>query len=342
MNSSPLVEKVGHSLEALGLSAGGMVVAVSGGPDSVALLLALLRLRPPSSPPLVIAHLNHQLRGAESDADEVFVRELHASLVAGGCENLGLCCRQLDVAALAREGKGNLEDVARTARYDWLAGVARERELGLVATGHTADDQAETVLHRLLRGAGLQGLRGIAHRRPLGSGVEVVRPLLEVTRAEVEASLKEEGRLARQDSSNRDPRFTRNRIRQELLPFLAEHYNPAIRDILARLAWQADEAHRELAAGVEELLARAELPRAGSVLVFDQATLAGASRFRVRGLFRRVWEREGWPLGGMSFEHWRRLEALVFDELTTTDLPGSIRARRRGPVVQVGRTGGQT
>jgi len=314
-----------------------MVVAVSGGPDSVALLRALLVLRRSSPPPpLVLAHLNHQLRGSESDADEAFVRDLHSSLVTAGHEAVRLCCERIDVSAVAVAEGANLEDAARRVRYDWLARVAREHSVGIVATGHTADDQAETVLHRLLRGAGLQGLRGIAGRRPLVEGVEVVRPLLDVTRAEVLSFLEAEGQSWRRDSSNDDPRFTRNRIRHELLPHLAEQYNPAVREVLARLARQAEEAHEELETAAVALLAEAERPRAGSLLIFDRARLLVASRYRVRLLFRRVWEREVWPLGEMNFDHWQRLEALVFDELMAVDLPGGLRARRHGHVIQVG------
>jgi tRNA(Ile)-lysidine synthase len=331
---SPVVVKVERFLKRLGLGDARMVAAVSGGPDSVALLHALLRLRSAACPPLVIAHLNHQLRGADSDADEVFVRELHTSLSARHA-GLILCCERIDVGAAARDAKANLEETARRLRYGWLERVAREHGLRLVATGHTADDQAETVLHRLLRGTGLRGLRGIARRRPLAAGVEVIRPLLDVTRAEVLAFLEELGQQARQDRSNAELRFTRNRIRLELLPHL-ESYNPAIREVLARLARQAEEAHEEEQASAAALLAEAELPRAGALLIFDHGRLAAASRHRVRLLFRRVWEREGWPTGAMSFAHWRRLEALVFDGAAALDLPGGVRARRHGQVVQVG------
>lgn len=310
-----------------------MVAAVSGGPDSVALLRALLLLRPASRPPLVIAHLNHQLRGADSDADETFVRALHATLSADH-PGLILCCERIDVAAVARQTKANLEEAARQVRYSWLARVAQEQGLCLVGTGHTADDQAETVLHRLLRGAGLRGLRGIAARRRLAPNVEVVRPLLDVTRAEVLAFLAGLGQPARQDHSNADLRFTRNRIRLELLPHLAG-YNPGIRAVLGRLAQQAEEAHEEEQASAAALVAEAELPRAGPLLIFDHSRLTAVSRYRVRLLFRCVWEREGWPTGGMGFEHWRRLEALVFDGAAAVDLPGGVRARRRGRVVQV-------
>src|SRR5436189_3233901 len=130
-------------------------------------------------------------------------------------------CQRIDVRSQARRERANLEAVGRRVRYDFLASVARETGAAWVATGHTADDQAETVLHRLLRGTGLKGLAGIPARRALAPGVDVVRPLLKVRRAEVLAFLQETGQRFRQDTSNVDPRFTRNRIRHELLPSLA-------------------------------------------------------------------------------------------------------------------------
>lgn len=333
--ASPLLDKVERSLRCLGIGSGVGVVAVSGGPDSVALLRALVALGlATDARSLVMAHLNHQLRGEESDADEAFVRTLHAALPAA---NLVLRCDRLDVAARARAEGVNLEDMARRLRYDWLTRLATEAGASWVATGHTADDQAETTLHRLLRGAGLKGLRGIAPRRPLAPSIELVRPLLAVTRAEVLAYLKAEGQEHRQDSSNADLHRTRSRIRHELLPVLREHYNPAIVSVLGRLAEQAEEAYRVEEAQARQLLAATELPRAGALLVFDRQALAAAPRHCVRELFRLVWEREGWPLGDMDFDAWGRLAAVAHGESTAVDLPGGIHARGRGRVVQIGR-----
>jgi len=313
-----------------------MVVAVSGGPDSVALLRALVELRPADAP-LIVAHLNHQLRGQESDADEAFVAELHTALLAAGATSLRLRCQRIDVAAQARAQGDNLEKVARKVRYAWLAEVARQAGVGLVATAHTASDQAETVLHRLLRGTGLQGLRGIATRRTLDGQVELVRPLLTATRAEVLTYLEEIGQPYRHDDSNFDLGRTRNRIRHELLPHLVERYNPAVVASLCRLARQATETYRQETARAEALLARAERPPAGGVLIFDRARLAAAPRHLVCEVFRLAWAREGWPLAGMGADEWDRLAALVVGDDTAADLPGGFRARCRRLVVQIGK-----
>ncbi len=331
-----LVGKVHQWLGRHEVGPGCTVVAVSGGPDSVALLRILLTLQEKASR-LVIAHLNHRLRGVESDADEEFVRQLHARLVTEANPALELRCERIEVAALARAAKTNLESMARKVRYEWLGRVARETQARWVATGHTADDQAETVLHRLLRGTGLKGLRGIAARREMAPGVEVVRPLLASTRAEVLAYLQEEGQSYRTDSSNLNPAFTRNRIRHELLPYLAENYNPAMAAVLCRLAEQAEEAYRAEQTMARALLAEAERPRAGALLVLDRQRLMAAPRHLVREVFRLLWDREGWPMGQMGFDAWDRLAAVVLDEGAALDLPGGIQARCRERVVQVGR-----
>ncbi len=323
-------------LRSLPEASAGVVVAVSGGADSVALLRALDEGRDARAPvPLVIAHLNHQLRGEESDRDEEFVAALHSQLVKAGRPHLSLVVVRLDVAGLARAESENLEAVARRERYRWLAEVAVANGARWIATGHTANDQAETVLHRLMRGTGLRGLRGIAYQRPLALGAAVVRPLLQATRAEILDYLHALSQPYREDASNRDPRFTRNRIRHELLPQLARDYNPAIADVLARLARQADEAYRIEEAAALALLAEAERPRAGDRLVFDHRTLRAAPRHRVREMFRQVWEREDWPVGRMDQSAWERLADVALGVINAVDLPGGLHARRRERVLQI-------
>jgi tRNA(Ile)-lysidine synthase len=331
-----LVQKVKHWLRRQEIGVGGIVVAVSGGPDSVALLRALLAVRLTSSEgSMVVAHLNHRLRGAESDADAAFVCDLHENLAPSHLA-LALRCEAVDVAASAHAEHANLESVARRVRYDWLARVARESNARWIATGHTADDQAETVLHRLLRGTGLQGLRGIAARRLLAPGLEVVRPMLGVTRAEVMEYLHDEQQAYRVDSTNADLRFTRNRIRHQLLPHLARRYNPEIAAVLCRLAQQAEDAYGRVAAQAQLLLAATELPRAGGLLIFDRQRLADAPRPLVCEMFRLVWARESWPTGRMSFAAWQRIADAAQGKAAGADLPGGVQIRCQERVVQLG------
>ncbi len=310
----------------------GLVVAVSGGPDSVALLRAIHEVRPSGALPcLLVAHLNHQLRGAASDEDAAFVADL--------AERLGLrfIGASRDVRGLVEATGQNLEATARTVRYRWLAEVAREHGLDRIATGHTADDQAETVLMRLFRGTGIQGLRGIAGERELEPGVAVVRPLRTVTRTEVLTYLETIGQPARHDASNDDLTLRRNRIRQHLLPLLATEYNPAIARVLVRLADQAEEIFAEEEASAAELLRLAERPRAGGMIVLDRRPLADVPRFRLRGLFRAIYRREGWPQDDMPFARWDQLAGVVLGEETAVDLAGGVRVEAREQVVQVTR-----
>jgi tRNA(Ile)-lysidine synthase len=334
----PLLIKVQRWLSDQQLPPGGLVVAVSGGPDSVALLRALQTLWG-SQPdqPICIAHLNHQLRGPDSDADEAFVHELHAQFTRD-YPSLLWRCERIDVATRARQEKANIEALARRLRYGWLTQIAQEIGARWIATGHSADDLAETVLHRLLRGSGLQGLCGIAPRRMLTEDVGLIRPLLDVTRAEVCAYLEALNQPYCLDRSNSDRAFTRNRLRYELLPLLAREYNPAVSEALCRLARQAREAHRQGQARGQALLTAAELPRAGRVVILDTQRLAVAPRELVREVLRLVWQREGWPTGAMDFDSWDRAAAVAQGEKVCSDLPGRIRIRCRKSVIQVARS----
>jgi tRNA(Ile)-lysidine synthase len=307
------------------LHKGPGVLGVSGGADSVALLRGLVDLLP--SQLLIVAHLNHRLRGVESDADQEFVREL-ASTLAGSRARIEFQTTSLNVEQLAVDERENLEGIARRERYRWLEAVAVDAGATWIATGHTADDQAETVLHRMIRGTGLQGLRGIARERCLPSGTMLVRPLLSITRGSIVDYLASLQQAYREDSSNADERYTRNRIRRELLPVLLT-YNPRINEVLSRLAEQAEEMFDEQERLAEQLLRTAELPSAGSVRVLDCNILRAAPRHRVREALRRLWNREGWAMDAMTFEHWERCVDLISGFGThTIDFPGPVRGQR--------------
>jgi tRNA(Ile)-lysidine synthase len=329
-----LLQKLAAWFERHPIGSEPMTVAVSGGPDSVAMLRAIVSVRPGQT--LVVAHLNHQLRGDESDADEAFVRKLQEQISADLRPPAMLRVKRCNVAELAGEAGTNLEATARRLRYDWLSEVAVETSSRWIATGHTADDQAETVLHHLLRGTGLRGLRGIAAMRELGPGASVIRPLLDVSRAEVERFLAGIGQQSREDCSNQDLRYTRNRIRHSLLPLLEEQYNPAIRTILGRLAEQASNVFADLESKASALLHSAELPPAGRLRILDRRNLVSAPSLVVREALHLLWEREGWPLAEMDFDHWRTLEKVCRGQLTAADFPDGIQARYRENVVQIG------
>ena len=298
-----LTAPIADCMDRLGMDGTTGIVAVSGGPDSIALAhLCVGLLQDGKVARLIFAHVNHQLRGDESDADQAFVQSLPALWKMERDARLVCRAQPIDVAALARAERANLEGIARRERYRWFAELARAEGAAWVATGHTADDQAETVLFRLLRGSGLLGLGGISACRALdSSSARLLRPLLSVRRQALLDYLHAQLIPYRVDSSNRYLRFTRNRLRLELLPELQSDYNPAIVEVLCRLAEQAHEMHKEVAGHAGELLHQAELSRAGNVLVFSVARLRCASANRVREMFRLVWQREVWPMGDMDF-----------------------------------------
>jgi tRNA(Ile)-lysidine synthase len=328
-----LLDRVAEFFQRHALADRAGVVAVSGGPDSVALAWCCVQLvRQDRLRPFTIAHLNHQLRGLDSDADEQFVRELPAVLAMPA---LHCVTERRDVAAEAQRCGVNLEAAARDVRYAWLAEVARRRDAAWVATGHSADDQAETVLHHLLRGSGLLGLSGMPEARPLAANVLLVRPLLAERRRDLEALLTAEKVPFRRDASNDDRRFTRNRIRLDLMPRLEQDYNPAVVDVLNRTAQLARDVQDELVRQAQLLLVEAEAPRAGSTIVLLRQPLERASRVQVREVFRLLWQREGWPMGDMTFDDWDRLAALAHGHAAGTDFPGGIRVRSVGKVLQM-------
>lgn len=186
----------------------GIVAAVSGGADSMALLYALHQ----ADRYFKVAHINHGLRGPESDADEEFVRT--------HCEQMGIAVitRKVD---LSKHGEWVGEAEAREARYQALEAIALETSCSLVATGHTADDTLETILINLLRGAPVGGLAGMPNKRALGQ-VTLVRPLWQATREETHRTCRAAGWEWREDDTNSDPRYLRNRMRAEVVPALAE------------------------------------------------------------------------------------------------------------------------
>ena len=237
IHHAPLLERVGAALGDVGLlrpEGCTIVAAVSGGPDSMTLLGLLCTLTEKYSLRVHAAHLDHGMRGEESEADARYVDET--------CRRWGVpvVVERTDVGALRVRRRLSWEAAARDVRYDFLARVAVSVGASAVALGHTADDQAETLLLHLLRGTGMRGLQGMLslsrwRGRDDASDVALVRPMLHVTRQETEAYCAEHGIVPRQDSSNRDERFTRNRVRMSLMPQL-RRYNPAVREALTRLS----------------------------------------------------------------------------------------------------------
>ena len=250
-----------------------VIVALSGGSDSVALLLVLRDFASAGELALdTVAHLHHGIRGADADEDEAFCRDLCAGL------NTPFVSARTDVPAAARTDGTSIEVSARRARLRFLEDIRVRCGADVIATAHTEDDQAETVLLRLVRGAGGRGLAGIAPRRD-----RLIRPLLTCTRDDLRSELRARGQTWREDSTNADLANPRNRVRHELLPYLATHFNPSVTRALARFA--------ELARGDESWLteivdglSRDVIRHEGNALRVDAAVLCGFPD----GLARRV------------------------------------------------------
>lgn len=243
-NRLELLEKVDHEIrkERLLDQGDGIVVAVSGGPDSVALLHLLFVLSADWGWELTVAHVNHGFRPAESLAEEQAVRALAGTLA------LRYETAAFDMPGLIQATGMNPQAAARERRYQFLQETAQRLGASRIALGHHADDQAETVLMRLLRGTGVSGLKGIPSRRSLSQGVELVRPLLRITKSELLNYCERQHLAYVTDSSNLKPDYARNRVRLEALPFL-QRYNEQLPEALCRLADTAaaedDYAERE-------------------------------------------------------------------------------------------------
>lgn len=286
-----------------------LVIGVSGGPDSLCLLHLLVQFRSTFDLTLTIAHLNHQLRDVHSQADEAFVREIAERW------QIPLRVETCEVAALAAQRKQSIEEAARQLRYAFLWRTALEVGAAKVAVGHNAGDQVETVLMHFLRGTGLAGLRGMlplvdlaglrlkAEDVPASSApVKLIRPLLDISREEIEAYCQAHHLSPRQDASNQDTTFFRNRLRHELIPQL-ETYNPNIRQIIRRTA-------KVITADVEIL--EAELDRVWRNVVknetpdwleFDLAGWANLPLALKRATLRRAIQTLRRSLRDISFEH---------------------------------------
>lgn len=306
------------------LKAGDRVaVAVSGGADSVALLRILLGLQTELGIVLVVAHFNHQLRGQEADADEHFVAGLARQ------HDLQFFAGRADVRLHSIARKLSLEHAARDLRYRWLHGLASEHALNAVATGHTLDDQAETVLMKVLRGTGTRGLAGI---RPIVmlDDLPVVRPLLETSRPEIERYLHSIDQPWCEDHTNRNTHLTRNRIRHELLPLLERDYNPNIRHVLsetAEIALSEEDYWRQHTSALASLWHRKERrlrleDREGSTMGFVSASIAVQRRALKHFL--------EWHGITVDFHHVEATRRSALGDGSTASLPGGWQARREG------------
>ena len=315
------------------------VVAVSGGADSVALLRAIVRLATQIDclRDLVVAHFDHQLR-EESTGDAIWVQNL--------CEQLGVSCvvGTGKVQAEADKQGDGIEAAARISRLQFFQKVASKEGARFVATAHTASDQAETVLFRTLRGTGIRGLAGIPRSRLLTPSITLIRPMLDITRQEVCEYLEQLNQPWREDKTNAELHFSRNRIRNELLPTICQHFNPRVEEALLRLSRQASELNQWAEAQATKWIeahvhfCSSDTTEQNQLSVtIDKRELAATAKVFQGFVLREVWRKAGWPEQAMSETHWKALISMVSSDVAASktsqdacsqSFPGNVQAVR--------------
>lgn len=310
-----IIDKARYTIRQYNLLRKGdkVVVGVSGGPDSVALLYLLNALRKDFKLKLHIAHLDHMLR-KDSARDMVFVEKLAAKL------KLPITTAQINLKALVKHG--SLEEIARNARLAFLFRVAKEIKADKVALGHNLDDQAETVLMRILRGTGLYGLSGILPKRNL-YGYQIIRPLIGVRRKEIEAFLKRKKVKPRIDTSNQQDFYYRNKIRNKLIPFIEKKYNKKIKEVLANMAetvgYDYDYLQQIAFRNIEQAKTKINLSKLQKLHPAIQRLVLRLMIARLKGDTRRL-----------TLQHIREIESLLLARPLNSivDLPQGISVKK--------------
>lgn len=307
-----ILEKVKNTIKKYNLIDKGdkIVIGVSGGPDSVALLYLLNSLKKELKLSIHIAHLDHMLR-RDSFRDREFVEKLAKEL------KTPITCAQINIKGLAK--KGSLEEIARNARLKFFFRVARDIKAAKIALGHNLDDQAETVLMRILRGTGLYGLRGILPKRNI-KGYQIIRPLIEIKRKEIEAFLKKRKITPCIDISNLEDIYFRNKIRNRLLPLLKRDYNKNMKELLSNMAESVGQDYAYLSNAAERAMkrlraAKLNLNKFKKLHPAIQRLVLRLSIQRIKGDIRRI-----------TFQHIREIEDLISNRPLNSivDLPKGV------------------
>jgi tRNA(Ile)-lysidine synthase len=315
-----MIKRVHNTIEKYSLLEKGdrVVVALSGGPDSTALLIVLDALSREMDLELIVAHFNHGLRGRQSNADEKFSRDLAKKM------GLPFCCARMDKKS---NKKGiSPEDFYRRQRYNFLNKVAQNNRVQKIALGHNLQDQAETVLLNLLRGSGLEGLKGFLPKRD----GKIIRPLMEISREEIISFLDKSGISYCRDSSNENMIYLRNQIRGDLIPYLKEKYNPKIEENLARMADILRVEDAFIQKQVEKALRSRFVQQNQKRIIFKMGflnKLSSAIRWR---LFKTILEDFSPAKNGITFLHVMSVDNLTQKSETGKKivLPFKIEARR--------------
>jgi len=328
MPSTALIKSVRQAIEQHGLIEPGdrIVVGVSGGADSMALLHVLVTINDTDGCGwrLHVAHLNHGLRGEDSGADAAFVEA-----AADGLE-LPRTIHQCDIRDIGSRAKGSIEEVARRERYAFFQRVALAQGATVVAVGHHGDDNAETILHRILRGTGLRGVSGIRMNRPLGVGGQprLIRPMLGARRDDIRRYIESEGVAFREDATNIALDATRNIIRNQLIPHVAQQINPQVVTALLRLGEQAGWVEQYLRETASRTLDTLVIARTDQELTLNASALARKSRIVQTELIREAILLFQLGEQNLSFAHINGVAEMVSEGRTgkTLSLPGEMTA----------------
>lgn len=297
-----------------------VLVAVSGGPDSIFLLQALNHLKNKLKlKRLVVCNLDHGLRGRESVEDSSFVKNIAEDL------GLGFIHKRIDLSKKKTKGLST-EEIARKERYDFFADAARTAKANVIATGHTLDDQAETILMRLIKGASLKGIIGISPVR-VEDNFRIIRPLFELEKKEIEGYLDERGEPYRIDSTNLESVYFRNVVRKEILPFL-EKYNPRLKRVLCNLAEHLREDFEFIKEAKGAM--RHTIGICGNVVEIKLKDLAVQPRALQKEILRDALDKVGGEIKRLTFRHWKEMEQFIHHKRkgSSIDLPGDIRITR--------------
>ncbi len=297
-----------------------VLVAVSGGSDSLFLLQVLSHLKSKLKlKKLIVCNLDHGIRGKESSEDSLFVKKITEDL------DLGFIHKKTDLSK-KRSKDLSTEEIAREERYKFFKDAARTVKADVVATGHTLDDQAETILMRIIKGASLKGIIGISPVREEGS-LKIIRPLFELEKAEIERHLDERGAEYRVDSTNAEPVYFRNVIRKDIIPFL-EKYNPRVKRALCSLAEHLREDFEFINEAKSAIghFARS----AGGSLEIRLRDLAIQPKALQKEIVRDALDKSGGEVKRLSFRHWKEMEQFIRHKRkgNSIDLPGDIRVTR--------------
>ena len=311
-----------------------VVVAVSGGPDSVALLRGLVAIAKTANAPhfgnLVVAHINHGIRGAESDADAEFVKslakQLNLAFRIGGCGENG--------GSKTISKPDPSEESLRDFRYQQLLKISGEAGARYIVTGHNFDDQVETILFRIFRGTGIGGLTGIAPMRLANDSVTLVRPMLGIRRSEILAYLESIEQPFRTDASNSDSHYTRNYLRNELIPELENRFGKSLEESVARLGYQAADFHQFVQQHSEKL-SDSIVKHDQDSITLDCRKLKQQPELLVREFLNGLWIKQAWPRQDMTYQWWSKISCVILGkreyeptQQSVLNLPGHIRFER--------------